>query len=49
MLKTEEISQEDYNRWRYRYPEFSNTPVSSFPMNHEKMLPNRCHRGGKAL
>ena len=26
MLKAGEISQEDYDRWRYRYPEFSNTP-----------------------
>ena len=25
MLKTGEISQEDYDRWRYRYPEFDNT------------------------
>ena len=25
MLKAGEISQEDYDRWRYRYPEFSNT------------------------
>ncbi len=22
MLKAGEISQEDYDRWRYRYPEF---------------------------
>ena len=26
MCKAGEISQEDYDRWRYRYPEFSNTP-----------------------
>ncbi len=26
MLKAGEISQEDYDRWRYRYPEFDNTP-----------------------
>ncbi len=26
MLKAGEISQEDYDQWRYRYPEFSNTP-----------------------
>ena len=25
MLKAGEISQEDYNRWRYRYPEFDTT------------------------
>ena len=25
VLKAGEISQEDYDRWRYRYPEFSNT------------------------
>ena len=25
MLKAGEISQEDYDRWRYRYPEFYNT------------------------
>ena len=25
MLKTGEISQEEYDRWRYRYPEFDNT------------------------
>ena len=25
MLKAGEISQEDYDRWHYRYPEFSNT------------------------
>jgi len=26
MLKAGEISQEDYDQWRYRYPEFSNIP-----------------------
>ncbi len=26
MLKAGEITQEEYDRWRYRYPEFSNTP-----------------------
>ncbi len=26
MLKAGEISQEDYDQWRYRYPEFDNTP-----------------------
>lgn len=26
MLKAGEISQEEYDQWRYRYPEFSNTP-----------------------
>ncbi len=25
MLKAGEISREDYDRWRYRYPEFTNT------------------------
>ena len=25
MLKTGEITQEEYDRWRYRYPEFDNT------------------------
>ena len=25
MLKVGEISREDYDCWRYRYPEFSNT------------------------
>lgn len=25
MLKAEEITQEEYDRWRYRYPEFDNT------------------------
>ena len=24
-LKSEEISKEDYDRWRYRYPEFDTT------------------------
>ena len=25
MLKAGEITQEEYDRWRYRYPEFDNT------------------------
>jgi hypothetical protein len=25
MLKAGEISQDEYDRWRYRYPEFDNT------------------------
>ena len=25
MLKAGEITQEEYNRWRYRYPEFDTT------------------------
>ena len=25
MLKAGEITQEEYDRWRYRYPEFNNT------------------------
>ena len=33
MLKAREISQEDYDRWRYRYPEFSNTPGRVKPIS----------------
>lgn len=33
MLKAGEISQEDYDRWRYRYPEFSNTPGRIKPIS----------------
>ena len=33
MLKAGEISQEDYDRWRYRYPEFSNTPGRVKPIS----------------
>lgn len=33
MLKTGEISQEDYDRWRYRYPEFSNSPGRVWPIS----------------
>lgn len=33
MLKAGEISQEDYDRWRYRYPEFSNTPGHAKPIS----------------
>ena len=33
MLKAGEITQEDYDRWRYRYPEFSNTPGRVKPIS----------------
>ena len=33
MLKDGEISQADYDRWRYRYPEFSNTPGRVKPIS----------------
>ena len=33
MLKAGEISQEDYDRWRYCYPEFSNTPGRVKPIS----------------
>ena len=33
MLKAGEISQEDYDCWRYRYPEFSNTPGHVKPIS----------------
>ena len=33
MLKAGEISQEDYDRWRYRYPEFTNTPGHVKPIS----------------
>ena len=33
MLKAGEINQEDYDRWRYRYPEFSNTPGRVKPIS----------------
>lgn len=33
MLKAGEISQEDYDRWRYRYPECSNTPSHIKPIS----------------
>lgn len=33
MLKAGEIGQEDYDRWRYRYPEFSNTPGRVKPIS----------------
>ena len=33
VLKAGEISQEDYDRWRYRYPEFSNTPCRVKPIS----------------
>ena len=33
MLKAGEISQEDYDLWRYRYPEFSNTPGRVKPIS----------------
>ena len=32
-LEAGEISQEDYDRWRYRYPEFSNTPGRVKPIS----------------
>lgn len=28
-----EISQEDYDRWRYRYPEFANAPGRVNPIS----------------
>lgn len=34
MLKAGEISQENYDRWRYHYPEFSNTPGWVKPISH---------------
>ena len=33
MLKAGEISREDYDRWRYRYPEFTNTPGHVKPIS----------------
>ena len=33
MLKAGEISQEDYDRWRYRYPEFSSIPGRVKPIS----------------
>ena len=33
MLKAGEISREAYDRWRYRYPEFSNTPGRVKPIS----------------
>ena len=33
MLKAGEITQEDYDRWRYRYPEFSNRPGRVKPIS----------------
>ena len=33
MLKAGEITQEDYDRWRYCYPEFSNTPGRVKPIS----------------
>ena len=33
MLKAGEISQEDYDRWRYCYPEFANTPGHVKPVS----------------
>ena len=33
MLIAGEISREDYDRWRYRYPEFSNTPGHVKPIS----------------
>lgn len=35
MLKAEEITQEEYDRWRYRYPEFDNPNIgwSVLPMH----------------
>ena len=33
MLKAGEITKEDYDRWRYRYPEFSNTPGRVKPIS----------------
>lgn len=33
MLKAGEISQEDYDRWHYRYPEFSSTPGPVKPIS----------------
>ena len=33
MLKAGEISREDYDRWRYRYPEFSITPGRVKPIS----------------
>ena len=35
MLKAGEISQEDYDCWRYRYPEFSNTPGHVKPISQD--------------
>ena len=32
-LKAGEISQEDYDRWCYRYPEFSNAPGHVKPIS----------------
>ena len=39
-LKAGDISQEDYDRWCYRYPEFSNTPgrVKPIPQGLSDML-----------
>ena len=33
MLKAGEISREDYDRWRYRYPEFTNIPGHVKPIS----------------
>ena len=33
LLKAGEISQEDYDRWRYRYPEFANAPGRVNPIS----------------
>ena len=33
MLKAGEISQEDYDRWRYCYPEFINAPGRVKPIS----------------
>jgi len=32
-LRAGELTQEDYDRWRYRYPEFSNTPGRVKPIS----------------
>ena len=33
MLKAGEITQEEYDRWRYRYPEFASTPGHTKPIS----------------
>ena len=33
MLKSGEITKEDYDRWRYRYLEFSSTPGRVKPIS----------------
>ena len=33
MLKAGEITQEEYDRWRYRYPEFADTPGHARPIS----------------